>query len=64
MSKIVAKDFALAVISGNPCPGDTAKEISENAIKLYLAALETVKEFNEKESTIPKATIRKKPDWL
>lgn len=63
MRKIDSKEFALAVVSGNPCPGNNPKEISENAIQLYLSALKVAKDFNEQQP-LPKAAVQKKPSWL
>lgn len=44
--KIIPKDFALAVVSGNPVAGDTPDEKAKNALSLYLAAKEAVRNHN------------------
>lgn len=38
MELVDPKEFAFAVVSGNPCQGDTPEEVAENALKLYNAA--------------------------
>ena len=52
-----AKDFALAVVSGNPVEGSTPEEKAANALKLYIAAKAAVKEHNVQIGT-PKAQVR------
>ena len=64
--RIDPKDFALAVVSGNPSPGDSPEDISKNAIQLYLVALEEAEMFNktEQEKQLSTAKITKKPPYL
>jgi len=45
---ISEKDFALAVVSGNPVGGGSPEETARKALDLYLAAKKTVREHNEK----------------
>lgn len=61
--KIEPKYFALAVASGNPSPGKTPDEISNNAIQLYLSALEEAETFN-KENKDATASLKNRPPWL
>lgn len=39
MELVDPEKFAYAVVSGNPCEGNTPEEISENAFELYNAAI-------------------------
>lgn len=61
--RIEPKDFALAVVSGNPSPGKTPDEISKNAIQLYLSALKEAESFN-KENKNSTGKLTKKPPYL
>lgn len=60
---IPAKDFALAVVSGNPAKGNSPEEIAEEAVKIYIAALKVAQKHND-ETPVPRATISKKPTWI
>ncbi|HFE9852755.1 TPA: hypothetical protein ACGBG5_003556 [Enterococcus faecalis] len=62
MTRVNPKDFALAVISGNSCPGSTPDEIAKNALSLYQSALLEAEKYNEENPATAK--VSKRPDWL
>ena len=65
MYRIDPKDFALSVVSGNPCEGKTPEDVSENAAKLYMAAVVIAKEHNSNiDVELKKAKISKRPSSL
>ncbi|WP_176723135.1 hypothetical protein MKY08_17720 [Lysinibacillus sp. FSL M8-0337] len=48
MSKhIDKKDFALAVVSGNPVSGNSPEEIAKKALELYQTAIKVADEHNK-----------------
>ncbi|MEE3805687.1 hypothetical protein V2H29_01845 [Lysinibacillus fusiformis] len=48
MSKhIDKKDFALAVVSGNPVAGNTPEEIAKKALELYQTAVKVADDHNK-----------------
>lgn len=47
METIDSKEFALAVISGNPVQGTSPENIAQEALKLYFEAYKLAEKHNE-----------------
>ncbi|KEF40464.1 hypothetical protein M670_00490 [Schinkia azotoformans MEV2011] len=56
--KVDKKDFALAVVSGNPVQGDPPDQIAENALNLYFSAIAVAEKYN-KENGQPSVQVLK-----